>query len=109
MEALPPGFGSEALERRLLGFALNAAEAAGLLPWAETMAPDERERLRTDPVDTIGGFRLTDDERRALLAGDVGRLAQMGAHGYLLGSLGQHKVLGLTPETYVQRIHQPMA
>ena len=68
-----------------------------------------RERLRTDPVTVIGGFRLTDEERRALLAGDVGRLAQMGAHGYLLGSLGQHNVLGLTPDTYVQRIHQPMA
>jgi hypothetical protein len=70
--------------------------------------PEFRERLRGDPAAALASFRLTDEERRALLAGDVGRLAQMGAHGYLLGSLGQHKVLGLTPETYVQRIHQPL-
>jgi hypothetical protein len=67
-----------------------------------------RERLRRDPETTLGDFRLTDDERRALLTGDVGRLTQMGAHGYLLGSLGQHQVLGLTPQSYVQRIHQPL-
>jgi len=67
-----------------------------------------RERLRADPVATVDGFRLTEEERRALLAGDVGRLAQMGAHGYLLSGLGQHKLLGLTPETYTARIHQPL-
>jgi hypothetical protein len=71
--------------------------------------PAFRERLRQDPAATLDEFRLTDEERRALLDGDVGRLAQMGAHGYLLGSLGQHQVLGLTPASYVQRIHQPLS
>jgi hypothetical protein len=68
-----------------------------------------RERLRANPAAALADFRLTASERAALLAGDVGRLAQMGAHGYLLGSLGQQQVLGLTPASYVQRIHQPLA
>ena len=55
----------------------------------------------------IADFRLTDAERRALLAGDVGALAQMGAHGYVLGALARHQVLGLTMQNYVERIHEP--
>jgi hypothetical protein len=66
---------------------------------------DFRERMRDDPAAAVAEFRLTDEERSALLSGDVGRLAAMGAHGYLLGSLAAHRLLGLTPETYIQRIH----
>lgn len=69
--------------------------------------PEFRERVKRDPAAAIDGFRLTDDERVALLAGDVGRLTQMGAHGYLLGLLAQNEVLGLNMRNYVQRIHDP--
>lgn len=65
-----------------------------------------RDRMKKDPAAAIAGYRLTDEERRALLAGDVGRLAQMGAHGYLLGHLARNEVLGLTMRNYVHRIHQ---
>jgi hypothetical protein len=68
--------------------------------------PDFRERLRHDPEGTIADFRLTDEERRLLLAGEVGRLERMGAHGYVLGALARHKVLGLDQEKYIQRMHQ---
>ena len=60
------------------------------------------QKVAKDPA-----FRLTDEERRALLAGDVGRLAQMGAHGYLLGHLARNEVLGLNMRNYPQRIHDP--
>ena len=69
--------------------------------------PEFRERMKRDPEAAIAGYRLTDEERRALLAGDVGRLAQMGAHGYLLGHLARNEVLGLSMDNYVHRIHQP--
>ncbi len=69
--------------------------------------PEFRERMKRDPAAAIAGYPLTDEERRALLAGDVGRLAQMGAHGYLLGWLAQNEVLGLNMKNYVQRIHDP--
>jgi len=65
------------------------------------------ERMRQDPVAAIGDFPLTDQERRAILAGDVGRLAELGVHGYLLGAFAQQQVVGLTMGNYVQRIHDP--
>lgn len=69
--------------------------------------PEFRQRMKDNPGDAIKDFRLTDEERRALLSGDVGTLAQMGAHGYVLGALARHQILGLTPQNYAQRIHDP--
>jgi Aromatic-ring-opening dioxygenase LigAB, LigA subunit len=69
--------------------------------------PAFRERMRHDPAQAIAEFALTDEERGAILAGDVGRLAQLGAHGYLLGSFAMQQVVGLTLGNYVQRIHDP--
>jgi Aromatic-ring-opening dioxygenase LigAB, LigA subunit len=69
--------------------------------------PEFRARMQRDPALAIADYPLTDQERRALLAGDVGRLVQLGAHGYLLGNLARHQVVGLTMDNYVQRIHDP--
>ena len=69
--------------------------------------PAFREAMKRDPAAAIAGYRLTDEERRALLAGDVGRLAQLGAHGYLLGHLARNEVLGLSMRNYPERIHEP--
>ena len=77
------------------------------IAWKVAKDPDFRDHMKRDPKAAIADYRLTDEERRALLAGDVGRLAQMGAHGYLLGHLARNEVLGLTMRNYVQRIHQP--
>ena len=63
--------------------------------------------MQRDPGAAIAGFWLTDEERRAVLAGDVGRLAELGAHGYLLGGLARAGVCGLNMSNYVQRIHDP--
>ncbi len=43
---------------------------------------------------------LTDEERRAVLAGDVGALYLRGANTYLLFHLLRYKVLGLTLDSY---------
>ena len=67
------------------------------------------ERMRQDPATAIADFPLTDDERRAILSGDVGRLAQLGAHGYLLGAFAQRQVVGVTMANYVERIRRPSA
>jgi Aromatic-ring-opening dioxygenase LigAB, LigA subunit len=69
--------------------------------------PAFRERVRTDPATAIADFPLTADERNAILAGDVGRLAQLGAHGYVIGAFAQQQVLGLSMANYPQRIHDP--
>ena len=63
-----------------------------------------RETLRADPVAALADKELTDEERTALLSGDVARLHQLGAHDYLLGHLPRYQVLGLTRELYQQRM-----
>ncbi len=44
-----------------------------------------REALKSDPAAAIAPLDLTDEERKALLAGDVARLYEWGCHPYLLG------------------------
>ena len=69
--------------------------------------PAFRDRMQQDPRAAIAEFPLTDEERRAVLNGDVGRLAALGAHGYLLGAFAQQQVVGVTMANYVERIHTP--
>jgi hypothetical protein len=63
-----------------------------------------RERLRADPRSALEPFALTDEEREALLSGDVARLHDLGAHGLMLGYLATFGVLGLTSDIYAERI-----
>ena len=65
---------------------------------------DFRERLAAEPTAALGEFPLTDAERGALLAGEVGSLHRMGVHGYLLNTLARHRVFGLSAERYMERI-----
>ncbi len=66
--------------------------------------PAFRERMRADPAGAIADAELTAEERAALLAGDVARLHQLGAHDYLLGHLQRYQLLGLTRESYQERM-----
>lgn len=66
--------------------------------------PVFREQMRTDPAGAIAPFRLSDEERTALLAGDVVALYRMGAHAFLLGHLQRFQLVGLTRESYQQRM-----
>jgi hypothetical protein len=65
-----------------------------------------RERLNRDSDAALAEFDLSTDERHALQSGEVGRLHAMGVHGYLLNTLARHRVFGITPELYVERIRQ---
>lgn len=62
-----------------------------------------RERLQQDPESALTDYRFTDEERKALLQGDIVKLLQLGAHGYVLGTLARLKLFGLTPELYTER------
>jgi hypothetical protein len=68
--------------------------------------PAFRAKLTSDPRSALGELDLTDDERAALLAGDVAALYEMGAHEYLLMGLARCGVLGLDPPTFGERIRQ---
>jgi len=43
-----------------------------------------KERFRTDPALLVGGFALTDEERRAVLDHDIGLLYVLGVNGQIL-------------------------
>jgi hypothetical protein len=66
--------------------------------------PEFRERLRSDPAGALSELDLTEEERDAILAGEVGRLYQLGAHEYLLMNLARYGVLGLDPATFSDRM-----
>ena len=66
--------------------------------------PAFRKRMQEDPAKAIADFRLTDEERQALLAGDVGRLCKLGAHSFLLGHLQRFQLVGFTMDLHIQRI-----
>ena len=63
-----------------------------------------RAAMRADPARAIADLELTDEERAALLAGDVARLHELGAHDYLLGHLQRYELLGLNRESYTKRM-----
>ena len=65
-----------------------------------------RAKMQTDPAVAIADFPLSDEERRAVLDGDVARLYQMGVHGFLLSRLPRFASLGLTRDEYIRRMRQ---
>ena len=71
-----------------------------------TRDPKLREAFIRDPEGELAKYprQLTETERTALLAGDVGRLYQMGVNAYLMGYLGRYGIFGLTVESYSARV-----
>jgi hypothetical protein len=65
---------------------------------------DYLERFRADPAAVAAEIDLTDDERSALLAGDVGKLYVMGCHGFLMNTLSRQGLLGVNRDNYLQRV-----
>lgn len=63
-----------------------------------------RAAMKADPVKALAPLDLTDEERRALVAGDVGTLYRMGVNGFLIGYLARYEVCGLNVEIYNQRM-----
>ena len=63
-----------------------------------------RAAMKADPAKALAPLDLTDEERRALIAGDVGALYRMGVNGFLMGYLARYEVCGLNIEIYNQRM-----
>ena len=63
-----------------------------------------RAAMQADPAKALAPLDLTDEERRALAAGDVGALYRMGVNAFLMGYLARFEVCGLNVEIYNQRM-----
>ena len=62
-----------------------------------------REAVKRDPAAAIASRDLTDDERSALLSGDVARLYQWGCHPFLLTYLTRWDLFGRSEERRTER------
>jgi hypothetical protein len=69
--------------------------------------PEFRAGAQESPAEASASFNLTDEERQAFLSGDVKKLHNLGAHGFLLSRLAMHGIVGLTAESYAQRLRGP--
>jgi hypothetical protein len=63
-----------------------------------------RAAMKSDPAKALAPLDLSDDERRALLAGDVGTLYRMGVNSFLMNYLARFEVCGLNVKIYNQRM-----
>ena len=63
-----------------------------------------RAAMKADPAKALAGLDLTEEERRALIAGDVGALYRIGVNGFLMGYLARFEVWGLNVEIYNERM-----
>jgi aromatic-ring opening dioxygenase LigAB LigA subunit len=63
-----------------------------------------RAAMKADPAKALAPLDLTEEERRALVAGDVGTLYRMSVNGFLMGYLARYEVCGLNVEVYNQRM-----
>ncbi len=66
--------------------------------------PDFRAAVKDDPEAALAPLKLTDEERSMLLAGEVGKLYEHGAHAYLLSHISRHQVFGVDTEIYNERM-----
>ena len=63
-----------------------------------------RKALEQDPQTMLAPFGLTAEEQRLLLAGEVGKLYELGAHPFLLAHLTRHDTFGITVKLYNERM-----
>ena len=63
-----------------------------------------RAAMKADPAKALASLDLTDEERAALLAGDVGKLFRMGVNSFLMAYMARFEVCGLNVGSYNERM-----
>lgn len=66
--------------------------------------PEFRELALSDPEKAVSQFPFLEDERKALLSGDVGSLYCIGASAFLLLILSRFEVFGLKLSIFNKRM-----
>ena len=65
-----------------------------------------RELALSNPEESVSRFDFTIEERAWLLKGDVARLHQLGASGFLLLILSRFQIFGLSLDVYNPRMRK---
>jgi hypothetical protein len=63
-----------------------------------------RAAMKADPAKALAGKDLNDEERNAMIAGDVGKLFRMGANSFLMAYMARFEVCGLDVAKYNERM-----
>jgi hypothetical protein len=66
-------------------------------------------RMKSNPADAIKDMELTEEERTAVVTGDVGKLYLMGVNMFILDSIARHKLFDIDREGYLERIRAAAA
>ncbi|WEK43989.1 MAG: aromatic ring-opening dioxygenase subunit LigA [Candidatus Sphingomonas colombiensis] len=74
------------------------------LMFALNREPELQARFKTDPATAIEPFRLTDEERGAVLAHDIGLLYVLGVNGQLLMHFAA--LVGIEWSDYLDRMRR---
>ena len=74
------------------------------LLWLSEEDSEFRARLQSDPEEAMKGFAFTAEEVQALRNGDVHTLHQWGVSNFLMRVMPMHGPVGMTNETYRERI-----
>jgi hypothetical protein len=61
-------------------------------------------RMKSTPADAIKGMELTEEERAAVLSGDVGKLYLMGVNMFILDSIARHELFGIDRNSYLAQV-----
>jgi hypothetical protein len=66
-------------------------------------------RMKSDPADAIKDMELTEDERAAVLSGNVGKLYLMGVNMFILDSIARHELFGIDRNRYLAQVRAAAA
>lgn len=66
-------------------------------------------RMKSDPADAIKDMELTEDERAAVLSGDVGKLYLMGVNMFILDSIARHELFDIDRNSYLAQVRAAAA
>ena len=66
-------------------------------------------KMKDNQAEATRDMELTDEERSALLRGDVGKLYLLGANLFILDSIARHELFGLNREGYLAAVRAAAA
>jgi uncharacterized protein YbjT (DUF2867 family) len=71
--------------------------------------PVFRDRMVTDRAAAVAGMPLTDEERAAIVDGDVATLYRLGAHTFLLSRIPRFLPEFITRDEYIDRMRSVLS
>jgi hypothetical protein len=66
-------------------------------------------QMKANPAAAICGMELSEEERTALVTGNIEKLYLMGANMFILDSIARHQLYGIDRQSYLDRVRSAAA